>query len=448
MDAASSQQQRPWASWLMTAYVVTLLAFPVDFGPTVGGVVLSPSRLVLLAALVVATVEWRANLTAARTLPLTIWVAWLAFLGSVFVTAATIPSSASWARYGSLVVEGVVVFLLAYRAALTPAGLRRLLTAIVATTVLVAAATLILAVFGIHYDHILAQVVGSQPAPQIADRLGLERQAGPFRGALYFGIWMAVASALLLPAMAEGRARARQVAWAAWAVLLVSVALLTASRLATTAMFVLPGVYFLIRGKRSVGVTFLILAVVVGVTLSILSLDPTFSGDPESPLVRSGTMRIASIQAAFEALQVHPFFGWGLLSDMTVLGAFIGERNYVDDIYLSLLVEVGIVGTVSFLLLVAAVLAGSRRAWSSAVGLALGIALVGLLTMGVFASNLKSTQSYAAFCILAALGLAKAAQRSEPWNDEIFGSKTPAPVSERIADVPGQRREGQEKPLT
>ena len=41
MDAASSQQQQPWASWLMTAYIVTLLAFPVDFGPTVGGVVIS-----------------------------------------------------------------------------------------------------------------------------------------------------------------------------------------------------------------------------------------------------------------------------------------------------------------------------------------------------------------------------------------------------------------------
>jgi O-antigen ligase len=120
----------------------------------------------------------------------------------------------------------------------------------------------------------------------------------------------------------------------------------------------------------------------------------------------------------------------------------------VDSIYLSLLVEVGIVGTISFLLLVIAILAGSRRSWSSAVGLALGIALVGLLTMGAFASILKSTQPYAAFCVLAALGLAKAAQRSEAWNGEVVGSKTPAPVPERIAEVPGQRREGQQKPLT
>ena len=448
MDAASSQQQRPWASWLMTAYIVTLIAFPVDFGLKVGGVVLTPSRLVLLVALVVATVEWRGNLTAARTLPLTIWLAWLCFLGSVFVTAATIPSSASWVRYASLVVEGVVVFLLAYRAALTPAGLRRLLTAVVATTVVVAAATLILAALGIHYDHVLAQVAGSQPAPQVADRLGLERQAGSFRAPLYFGIWMAVVSALLLPAMAEGRPRARQLAWAAWAVLLVSVAILTASRLATTAMFVLPGIYFVIRGKGRVGVAFLLLAAVVGVSFSILSLEPVISGDTENLLVQSSTMRVASIQAVFEALQMHPLFGWGLLSDVTVLSAFIGDRNYVDDVYLSLLVEVGIVGTFSFLLLVAAILARSRRAWRSAVGLALGIALLGLLTMGAFASTLKSTQSYAAFCVLAALGLATGALRSQAWNDEVFGSKTPAPVPERIADVPGQRREGQEKPVT
>jgi hypothetical protein len=90
------------------------------------------------------------------------------------------------------------------------------------------------AALGIHYDHILAQIAGSQPVPQVADRFGLERQAGSFRAPLYFGIWMAVVSALLLPAMAEGRPRARQIAWAAWVVLLVSVAVLTASRLATT----------------------------------------------------------------------------------------------------------------------------------------------------------------------------------------------------------------------
>lgn len=434
----------------MGAYVIALLAFPVDFGPQVGGVVLSVSRLVLLAAIAFAIADWRELLSAARRVPTMVWVGWLAFLGSALVTAATIPSSASWARYGSLVVEGLVVFLLVYRAALAPSGLRTLLIVVATTTVAVAGIALLLVAFGNDYDRILSAIAGTEPVYQPSARFGLERQAGPFRGALYFGIWMTVASALLLPALAEGPPRLRRLAGAAWVVLLVAVAVLTVSRLAVTAMFVVPGVYFLVRGRRPVGVACLALAVVVGAVFSVLSLDPEIAGaapgETGNVLYRSSVVRFAAYQATLEALRVHPLFGWGLLNDMSVVGAIIGRGNWVDSIYLSYLVEMGIVGTGSFVLLLVAILRVSRRTWQSAAGLALGIALAGGLVMGAFASTLTSTQMYAAFFVLAALALAAASRMSDARNDLVLGPEAPAPLVHSIGSVPPERVERQAEP--
>jgi len=264
----------PLSLWLIGLYIVALIAFPADFGPRIGGVVLSAARLVLLAAIVVALIDWRGHLHAARTVPRAVWMGWLAFLGSTLVTAALFPSFASWARYGSLILEGVAVFLLVYRASLDPNGLRTLVAVTAATTVAIAGVVLALAAFGQHYDQILAGIAGTEPIPESLPRFGLERQAGSFRAALFFGIWLAVASVLLLPWMAEGARRSRWIARAAWVLLLAAVTLLTTSRLAITAMFVLPGVYFLARGRRATGAAFLLLGAIVAVALSALTLDP------------------------------------------------------------------------------------------------------------------------------------------------------------------------------
>lgn len=432
----------PLSLWIVGAYVVALLAFPADFGPRIGGVVFSVARLVLLAAIVVALVDWRAHLSAARALPRAIWLGWLAFLGSALVTAALFPSSASWARYGSLILEGVVVLLLVYRAALAPNGVRTLVIVTAGTTVAIAGVVLVFAAFGQHYDQILAGIAGTTPLAENSTRLGLERQAGPFRAPLYFGIWMSVASALLLPWMMERGRRARWFAWGAWLIVLGAVFLLTTSRLATTAMFIMAGVYLLYRRRVASGAAFLAAAAVVGIAFSALTVGLDQATGPGPSLPDTSLARLAAIQAALEAVRQHPLFGWGLLTDVGVLSGLIGVPNYVDNAYLSFLVELGIVGTASFLLLIGLIVVIGRRAASSGLGLAIWVALVGYLAMGLFASNLKASQGYAALFVIGALTLAAAGMRSDGRDHLILGAETPAPTAPSIPNVPAERRDG------
>ena len=426
------RDRRAWPVWVMAAYVITLLALPVDFGPSVGGVVLSASRIVLLVAIAFAIADWRGTLAAAGLLPVLVWIGAAAFLGSALVTAATIPSPDSWARYGSLVVEGIVVMLLVFRAALAPGGLRTLVIVTVTTTVVVSAVALVLAALGYHYDRILAEIVGSTPVPQIGTRFGFERQAGPFRASLYFGIWVAVVSSLLLPVLIRAARTQRRVAAAAWVVLLVAVIFLTLSRMATTAMFIMPGIYFLVRGRRRAGASFLGAALACAALFTVLSLDPAIMfpqpGGGEGSFAESNSMRLAAYGAAFEAVRERPLFGWGLLSGRIVLEAIIEGRSYVDSTYLQLLVEFGLVGSASFLLLVAAILRGSRRTWGSAGGLALGLAIVGYLGMSALASTLTSTQMHAAFFVLAGLFLAHASGDSEARDQLVLRAQPPPPL--------------------
>ncbi len=329
------------------------------------------------------------------------------------------------------------------------ADLRTLVTTVAATTVAVAALVFTLAVFGIHYDHVLSSLAGTDPLMEPTARFGLERQAGPFRATLFFGIWMVVASALLMPALVDGKGRERVLAGAGWLILAVSVAILTVSRLAMTAMFVVPGVYLLVRGRRTVGFAFLVMAGIVAAAFTVLSIEPQIAGSGQGETGRilqdSVAMRVASIEATIEALSAKPLFGWGLLSGMTVLSGLIGQISYVDNMYLSLLVELGLVGTGSFLFLAGVIVARASRAWRSPIGLALSIALVAELILALFASTLESTQGYAAFFIVAALALAAVPERSDAGDVEVLGAQPPTPASDGIAHVPDQRRDGEAK---
>ena len=440
-----------WTLWLVALYLVTLICLPPTFGPTVGGVVLSASRIVLVAAVVYELLRWRSSVETVRSVPALIWLGWAAFLGSALVTAFLYSSTELWARYGSLVLEGVVVFALVYSAALERGATRQLVLVMAIATTALAGVVLVLAFIGLKYDVILGGLVGSELVPPVLPRFGLERQVGSFRGALYFAVWMTICCALLLPWMLEGRGRARRLAVVAWVVLLVAVTLLTTSRLGVTGMFAVPGVYALLRGKRRIGAAFVIGAVVVAVAFTALSLDtglaPAGTGEV---LEGSNRLRLAALMAALDAISARPFFGWGLLSDMAVLGAFIGERNYVDNIYLSFLIDFGVIGTGAFLFLTVAIVAASRQSWRTPIGFALALALATELGMGILCSTLTSTQNYALFFGLA--GLAVAAGRRSEISDagdlQVLGPESPPPVSDSLAQVPGNGRDGQPEALT
>lgn len=401
--AASASARRPWAVWLIGLYIVLLLALPVDVGLSIAGSVLTPARIVLGMAVLIALLEWRSVLAAVRRVPRPIWVGWAAFLVATLVTAFIWPSAASWVRYGSLVVEGPVVFVLVSHAANAPGGVRALATVFAVTIVVSAAVVLVLAMAGLHYDKVVSGIAGTVPINDVSDRYGLERQAGPFRGALYFGIWMVAASALLLPAVASGKPRIKWLASGAWLLLVVSVVFLTASRLAATAIFVVPGVYFLARGPHRVGVASLVAALIVAVGLGALI--------PASPAVQqSNELRVAALNPALQAILAQPLFGSGLLRDLPVLSDIIGRKNYVDNSYLSLGIETGLVGLGAFLLLVGSIVVATRRAWHSALGLALAIGVVGVLAMALLASLITASQGYSAFFVLAALAVAAASR--------------------------------------
>lgn len=385
----------------MALYVVALLTVPVDIGVRVGGAVVTPARLILVVSALLAAIEWRSALAALSRVPRTIWIGWAAFLGAALITALIAPSTGAWARYASLVAEGLIVFALVFNAVSRPNGLRALVAAFAVTMVVGALVVLLLAAMGQHYDYILSGLAGSEPAPANGPRYGIDRQAGPFRGALYFAIWLTAASALLLPAMARGTGRTRAMAIGAWLVLLVAVVFLTASRLAMTTIFLIPAAYFLVRGPRPLGLASLVVAVVIASALTLFI--------PGGAVIEgSNSLRVSAAGSALQAIGAHPLFGSGLLSDMTTLSAVIGKKNYVDNTYLSVAIATGLVGLGAFLVLVTSMLAATRRGWPTAQGLAMALAIGTVLGMGMLASVLQSTQCYAAFFVLCALALGTA----------------------------------------
>ena len=117
---------------------------------------------------------------------------------------------------------------------------------------------------------------------------------------------------------------------------------------------------------------------------------------------------VSEPERQLQAIGARPLLGWGLLTDATVLGDIIGSENAVDDTYLSLAVETGLLGLGAFLLLVAGIMLAARRGWPAPLGLALAISVAGVLAMAVFASVFQITQGYAAFFVLCALAVAAA----------------------------------------
>ena len=96
-------------------------------------------------------------------------------------------------------------------------------------------------------------------------------------------------------------------------------------------------------------------------------------------------------------------FGWGLLRAKDVVTTIGGSTNYVDSSYLVVVIEMGLVGLLAFLGLIASVLVAGRWAWWTREGMALGLACVAILAMTAVAAYLNVTQGYATFWVLAAL---------------------------------------------
>jgi hypothetical protein len=355
--------------------------------------------------------------------------AWAAFLGSAAITAALYLGPGVPARFLSLGVEGMVLYVVVRFVADERRIAERVLIAAIAATAFVAAAALLLGFAGFRYDAVLAMLSGQPVAPNVSgDRFGFVRQQGSFPAALFMGIWMASSSALVLPWTESPSRRTRALATGVWCLLLLGVFFLTVSRVAVTGMLLIAGCYLLLRHRRSLGVLAVGAALAVGLGFAGLTMgspstvdnpieqpgstlrpgepQPTPATGPPTDvdlIASSNELRLQALRATVRAVGERPVFGWGLLRAREVVSSVGGSTNYVDSTPLALIVEIGIAGLLALVAVGLAVLMRARGAERTAEGLATYLALFSIAGMSLVAAYLLVTQGYASFWFLAAL---------------------------------------------
>lgn len=250
-------------------------------------------------------------------------------------------------RHVAFLVMFAGITLLAAEGLRTSGQLRRLLVVFVA-------------VGAVHALVGVLQAFGGLDLPGLtrvnSPRGGFPRVAGTGRHPIDFGVFCAVTLPLALHFATFARARRAQVAAAAGAVLLVAGAALSVTRSALLGLVV--GAAVLLAGRAGRRRSAVVAGAVLVVALSPL-LAPDFVesvgemvGDAsESPSIQS---RVADYEPVFEHVTRQPFLGRGA-------GTFEPSVHFVlDNNYLSLLVEVGIVGVAAFLAVVLASFAAAR----------------------------------------------------------------------------------------
>ena len=359
-------------------------------------------------------------------MPRSVLVGWTAFLSSAAITTMLNLDSHALARYGSLVIEGGLLYAVVWSIAEDHRKATRIQLAIVVATTVVAATTLAVAALGTSYGAVLHALVGLGAQAPNDIRFGLARQEGSFPAPLFFAAWLVGASMLALVWLEDERPAARLLAWACWAAL-TTATVFTVSRVGVVVSFGGAGVFFLARRRPVKAVPMLMAAAVAGLLMARLTF-PSFLPDSHAPgagantgesggtssaatpqpaeqvaLEGSLSLREDAIRALWPAIDGKPLFGWGLLSAQTVISRETGQPNYIDDTYVQWLVELGLVGFGSFMFLVIAILVKGSGSEGTPEQISRILAMLALLGMCALASFLSITQGYAAFFLVAAL---------------------------------------------
>lgn len=436
---------------LLLLYAVTLVSIPSDVGLATGVVKVSPARLVLVLALIVTIIErFRAGGHGGRPFPRKIGIAWAAYLAASLVTTALHPSIAGATRLGSYMLEGFAVMWVVWEAVWDHAASRLVERALVITSVVVAGASTGLALIGQRYDVIVHSLQETAAPPAI--RLGLERQQGPFDAPLFYAVWLVSVSALILPLIEGSQGRSRWLWVVAW-ILVTLATVTTVSRMAVVGLPLVVAAYLVMRGMRreaivAFGIAFVLAVAAFGLPSrdsvdEILPLPPpatsplpgtSLGGVPvpipsqpqEDDPGTSTQARFEAIRATAGALAQRPIFGWGLLNAKEVALAQLGKRNYVDNSYLVLLIETGVVGLAAFLFLVGSVVVPAVRSCKSATSIARLVACLSILFSAGYAAVFSITQLSAAFWLVSALLIT--GSWTEPAADAApIGDQLPAP---------------------
>jgi O-antigen ligase len=416
----------PWSGALLAAYAAVLIAIPPDVGLRVSGFVLSPARALLIAAAAVAIAEVVRDRRARPALPpRVVLVAWLLFLAAFGVSTLVNGLPGGISRFGSLVVEGIVVWLLAWHVA-TRAGADRIATAIAAASVVVAVLSTALALTGQRYDVIVRAIGGDVTAEPAPLRFGVARQQAAFDAPLMYGIWLVAASALVLGEITRSRGVRRWLWIAGWIVVAVA-AFTTVSRIVLVGLPLVVAAYFAVRERwrpsaiafvASIVVAFFVFVVPTGALSNFRVAGMDFSVDfgppgtvlgvpfstPEMTAIESSNeARIEAAIAGLNAATERPVFGWGPLNAKAVVAERLGYKNWVDNTYVAFLVEGGVAGLATFVALAFVVLAFAFRNRAEPRGAARAVALLALLGASAFAAFFSLSQGYAAFWLLGGL---------------------------------------------
>jgi len=415
-----------WSAILLAAYGAVLVAIPADVGLRLPGFVLSPARALLFATLVVALLEIARDAPSRRLLPpRVVIVAWLAFLAAFAVSTVLNAPAGAFVRFGSLAIEGLLLWVLAWHVA-TRAGAERVATTIAAASVVVALASTVLALTGQRYDVIVRAIQGDAVAEAAPLRFGIVRQQAAFDAPLTYGIWLLAASALVVGQICQSQGRRRWLWIAGW-VIVAAAAFTTVSRLVLVGLPLVVALDFSLRERwrrAAVGflaafvVAFVVFAVPAGVLSNVrigsidfdVDLGPPgtvfglpFSTVEMTAIESSNEARIEAALAGLGAAAERPLFGWGPLTAKGIVSERLGHDNWVDNTYIAFLVEGGVVGLAAFVGLVLVVVGAALRNRGQPAGSARAVALLTMLGSAGFAAFFSLSQGYAAFWLIAGL---------------------------------------------
>lgn len=388
---------------LFGAYLVALLAVPANLGWDVGPVI-SPARGLLILWLASTIASYRTRLLQALAPVRRVLGAWLVFLASAGISTIREGTGEGVLRWGAWLVEGCVLFLLTYVTVRRPQERIRAVRLLVLGTLGVALTTLLVGSLGLRYERVLEAIFGaSESDSYIPLRLGFERQEASFSAPLWFGVWLSMAGVLLLPLAARSTGP-RKLGWVLGGGVLTLTLLTTLSRVSVMALPALALLYAVLRRRgryRSwVGATGLLAAATatLGVVLVVASVS-------NRELASSSFARMEAIETTVSALSERPLFGWGFSSVKEVAEGFLGHMNYVDSSYLLMLIQLGLVGFGSFVVLVLAATVPAAVALPRfhPAESAVFVALVGFLTMGLVVPLLASSQLVSLFSVLLAI---------------------------------------------
>ncbi|MFF1879647.1 O-antigen ligase family protein [Leifsonia sp. NPDC058230] len=376
------------ASWLLTGYVLVLLLIPANLTISALGAVGTPALLVGLAALIWWVGAQMNRSIASLSPPQSVRRAMLGFTLAVlisYVVATMRPIDGlelnSADRGLLLIASWLGIVLLASDGLTTTARIERPLRVLVIVGGIIATIGILQFFTGKAIVDVI-QIPGLTPNTSLTSiygRNGFNRAAGTSTHPIEFGVVLSMILPLALHFAFADTHRSKFVRWFPVAAIAFAVPI-TISRSALVGVVVALAILMPIWPKRRRRMSYAVIAaIIVAVYVTIPGMLGTltrlFTGISEDG---SAASRTDSYALAWEFIKRSPVFGRGL-------GTFLPQYRILDNQYLGLLIEVGILGTAAILtLFIVAILTGfaTRKMSSDPVIRSLAQALAAMVAAG------------------------------------------------------------------